>query len=152
MNAHLRSLFIVVTLLAGVAQATAQTFTTLNSFAGGSGGAEPYAGLILSGNTLYGTTEHGGTNGYGMVFAVKTDGAGFANLYNFTAAANNNKSDLTNRDGAYPDGSLTLSGNILYGTATQGGTGGYGTVTPSTPMALVLRTCIVSRHVIMIHL
>ena len=38
---------------------TAQTFTTLYNFSGGSDGANPQAGLILSGNTLYGTTAKG---------------------------------------------------------------------------------------------
>ena len=62
-------------------------FTTLHSFAAGSGsfpwnyinsdGACPEVGLILSGNTLYGTTEKGGSNGYGAVFKVNTDGTGF---------------------------------------------------------------------------
>jgi uncharacterized repeat protein (TIGR03803 family) len=35
-----------------------------------SDGAQPYAGLILSGNTLYGTTFVGGTNGSGTVFSL----------------------------------------------------------------------------------
>ncbi len=41
-------------------------------------------GLILSGNTLYGTTYGGGTNGNGTVFAVNTDGTGFTVLHTFT--------------------------------------------------------------------
>jgi len=45
--------------------------------------------MILSGNTLYGTTELGSTNGNGTVFAVNTDGTGFTNLYTFTAFALN---------------------------------------------------------------
>ena len=74
---------------------TAQTFTNLYSFtathANSSGaytnsdGAYPTAGLILSGNTLYGTTQLGGTNGNGTVFAVNTDGTGFTALHTFTA-------------------------------------------------------------------
>jgi uncharacterized repeat protein (TIGR03803 family) len=36
----------------------------------GSNGRTPYAGLTLSGNTLYGTTEGGGAYGDGTVFAV----------------------------------------------------------------------------------
>ena len=60
-------------------------FTTLHSFTGGSDGADPNAGLILSGNTLYGTASHGGSSGNGTVFAVNTDGTGFTNLHSFTA-------------------------------------------------------------------
>ena len=81
----------------------------------GSDGDYPYAGLILSGNTLYGTTAYGGSSGNGTVFAVNTDGTGFTNLHSFTA-----RSVLiyTNSDGADPHAGLILSGNTLYGTAT----------------------------------
>ena len=48
-----------------------------------SDGANPYATLILSGGTLYGTAFGGGTNGQGTVFAVGTNGAGFATFHNF---------------------------------------------------------------------
>ena len=48
-----------------------------------SDGANPYAGLILSGNTLYGTASDGGSSGNGTVFAVNTDGTGFTNLHSF---------------------------------------------------------------------
>ena len=98
-------------------------FTTLYSFTGGSDGAHPGAGLILSGNTLYGTAEYGGSSGYGTVFAVNTNGTSFTNLYSFTATSN-----YTNSDGADPFGSLILSGNTLYGEATGGGDWGYGMV------------------------
>src|SRR6267154_5430154 len=65
-------------------QATAQTFTNLYGFTGGNYGGVPYAGLILLGNTLYGTTTAGGSSGNGTVFAVNTNGSGFTNLYSFT--------------------------------------------------------------------
>jgi uncharacterized repeat protein (TIGR03803 family) len=86
-------------------------------------GFQPAAGLILSGNTLYGTTCYGGRNGFGTVFAVNTDGTGFTTLHSFTATPN-----LTNSDGANPSASLILSGNTLYGTAESGGSAGNGTV------------------------
>ena len=35
-----------------------------------SDGANPYAGLILSGNTLYGTARYGGSSGDGTVFSI----------------------------------------------------------------------------------
>jgi uncharacterized repeat protein (TIGR03803 family) len=104
--------------------ALAQSFTTLHSF-DGSDGAEPRAGLLLSGNALYGTTFEGGTNGYGAVFALNTNGTGFTNLHSFTAAP---FPHYTNSDGAYPFAALILSGNTLYGTAQSGGTNTYGTV------------------------
>ncbi len=61
------------------------SFTALNNSTN-SNGANPYAGLILSGNTLYGTAANGGSSGKGAVFKLNTDGTGFTNLYNFTAS------------------------------------------------------------------
>jgi uncharacterized repeat protein (TIGR03803 family) len=111
---------------------TAQPFTILHIFTAPSGtfstnsdGDHPQAGLVLSGNTLYGTAEQGGTAGYGAVFRVNTDGTDFTNLYSFTALSGVN---ATNSDGAYPQAGLILSGNVLYGTAPEGGSGGAGTV------------------------
>ena len=110
-------------------------FTNLHSFTAASGsyfsrtnsdGANPYAVLILSGNTLYGTTDYGGSSGSGTVFAINTDGTGFTNLYRFPALDTN--SFTTNSDGAFPKAGLILSGNTLYGTAYAGGSSGDGTV------------------------
>jgi uncharacterized repeat protein (TIGR03803 family) len=94
-------------------------FTTLHSFTGGSDGAIPNAGLILTNNTLYGTAcSAGGGLGNGTVFAVNTDGTGFTTLHSFTGGS----------DGAYLYDALVLSGNTLYGTAAYGGTNDSGTV------------------------
>jgi uncharacterized repeat protein (TIGR03803 family) len=103
---------------------SAQTFTTLYSFTEFSGpfingdGANPTAGLILSGTTLHGAAFQGGTSGAGTVFAVNSDGSGFTNLHNFTSVS----------DGANPVASLILSDNVLFGTAQGGGSFGNGTV------------------------
>ena len=83
-----------------------------------SNGAFPEAGLVLSGNTLYGTAYGGGTFGLGTIFRVNTDGSGFANLHTFTNGT----------DGANPEAGLVLSGNMLYGTATGNDSANYGTV------------------------
>jgi len=48
-----------------------------------SDGAFPLAGVILSGNTLYGTASWGGGKGVGTVFRVSTDGTSFTNLHSF---------------------------------------------------------------------
>jgi uncharacterized repeat protein (TIGR03803 family) len=111
-------------------------FTTLYSFAAGgndffgwytnSDGANPWAGLVVSGNTLYGTAVGGGSSGLGTVFAVNTDGTGFTTLYSFAAGGNDFFGWYTNSDGAQPS-SLILSGNTLYGTAVGGGSVGVGT-------------------------
>jgi uncharacterized repeat protein (TIGR03803 family) len=101
-------------------------FTNLHSFTGVSDGANPRAGLILSGNTLYGTARRGGSSDEGTVFAVNTDGTGFTNLYSFTEL--DQEGSLTNSDGANPQAGLILLSNTLYGTAESGGSLGYGTV------------------------
>jgi uncharacterized repeat protein (TIGR03803 family) len=45
-------------------------FTTLYSFTNGLDGASPASGVILSGNTLYGTASGGGTNGDGTIYSL----------------------------------------------------------------------------------
>jgi uncharacterized repeat protein (TIGR03803 family) len=119
--------------LAWTTGATAQTFTTLYSFSplvsllpSNSDGANPMAGLIVSGNTLYGTTEYGGTAGYGAVFSIDTASLGFTNLHSFSAVTESFPG--TNGDGANPVAGLILSGNTLYGTTPSGGSSGLGTV------------------------
>ncbi|SPE60790.1 conserved hypothetical protein [Verrucomicrobia bacterium] len=107
---------------------TAQTFTTLHSFTDVSDGANPSAGLISSGNTLFGTAMGGGSSDAGTIFAVNTDGGGFTNLHDFTRSSTNASGALTNSDGAEPVAGLILSGDTLYGTASYGGSSGCGTV------------------------
>jgi uncharacterized repeat protein (TIGR03803 family) len=99
-------------------------FGIIYSFTNGTDGSGPAAGLIVSGNTLYGTAENGGSGGHGTVFKVNTDGSGFVTIYSFTANTHG-----TNSDGANPVASLVLSGNTLYGTASAGGSANsYGTI------------------------
>jgi uncharacterized repeat protein (TIGR03803 family) len=141
-----RNVLLLPLLIAGfsvapvVAPISAQTFTRLHTFTTrvqtavgwtNSDGVGPDTRLILSGNTLYGTTYYGGTNGWGTVFAVNTDGTGFTTLHGFTRGTGGlwaNDISLRNSDGAQPGGGLVLSGNTLYGTAYFGGTNGTGTV------------------------
>ena len=96
----------------------------LYSFANSGGdGAKPAAALIMdaSGN-LYGTTQNGGTNGFGTVFELVNSSGTYSEkvLHSFTNS---------NGDGASPFAGLIMdaSGN-LYGTTAGGGTGGTGTV------------------------
>ena len=123
MKRRIKNLFVLPALIAGLGliltgRVTAQTFTTLHSFTNNPDGANPYAELILSGNTLYGTTQFGGSSNIGTVFAVNTDGTGYTNLYSFIGSSYE----------ANPRASLILSGNTLYGTATYGGGSDNGTV------------------------
>jgi uncharacterized repeat protein (TIGR03803 family) len=95
------------------------------SFAGGSDGAFPDAGLIADKNgTLYGTTIGGGASGSGAIFALKppiVSGGAWteAVLYSFTSGP----------DGGAPVAALVEdSRGTLYGTTPAGGTSGFGTV------------------------
>lgn len=97
--------------------------------------------MILSGNTLYGTTRYGGGSGNGTVFAVNNNGNGFTNLHSFTAVFSPND---TNSDGANPETGLIISGNTLCGTAYLGGTNGEGTVFSLTVPGPPLLTLILS--------
>ena len=113
-------------------------FTNLYSFTAyntsgyytNSDGANPYAGLIISGKTLYGTAGFGGISDNGTVFRVNTNGLDFTNLYSFSATSGTEGyfDHGTNSDGADPDAALILSGDTLYGTTRQGGSAGNGTV------------------------
>lgn len=101
----------------------AQTFTNLYNFtplrsSTNSDGANSTAGLVLADNTLYGTTQNGGSTGRGTVFAVNINGTGFTNLHNF----------INSGDGANPAANLILSGGTLYGTTQSGGSSSRGTV------------------------
>lgn len=86
-------------------------------------GAYPYAGLTADRNgNLYGTTIYGGIAGCfigcGAVFKVDTTGV-LTTVYGF----------LGGEDGMFPYAGLALdSKGALYGTTSQGGTFGYGTV------------------------
>ena len=112
-------------MLAG--RAAAQTFTVLHTFtpisyATNRDGANPSGDLVLSGNTLYGTAENGGSaaprlGSNGTVFRINTDGSGFTILHSFS-----------NSDGANPYYGLALGGGTLYGTTLNGGSSSNGTV------------------------
>jgi uncharacterized repeat protein (TIGR03803 family) len=80
-------------------------------------GSYPEAGMVLSGGTLYGVANGGGTNGYGAIFAVRTNGSGYTNLHSFHFT-----------DGQYPEADLILSGGTLFGTTPGGGSFSRGTV------------------------
>jgi uncharacterized repeat protein (TIGR03803 family) len=92
-------------------------FTNLHIFSYLDGGS-PRSSLVLSSNTLYGTTS-GGDSGEGSIFAIHTDGTGYTNLLYI---------DGFPYYDSYPEAGLVLSSNLLYGTVEEGGTFGYGAV------------------------
>lgn len=78
-----------------------------------------HLGVDHSGN-VYGTTEYGGPNGYGIVFKLASKTFAYSDLHDFSE---------NGTDGYYPYGGVILdhSGN-LYGTTSSGGPNGDGTV------------------------
>lgn len=88
-------------------------------------GADPFGGLILIGNTLYGAATRGGFGGHGTIFSFNPSTLDYTNLYNFTSFPEDGS---TNGDGAFPNAGMILSGNMFYGTTSGGGTNGDGTV------------------------
>ncbi len=95
-------------------------YANLHVFAGGAGdGRWPIGSLTLSGTTLYGMTQNGGVSNNGVVFMMNADGSGYTKLHEFAGGAG---------DGAFPYGTLTLSGTMLYGMTDQGGASNKGVV------------------------
>jgi uncharacterized repeat protein (TIGR03803 family) len=93
------------------------TASLLHAFTDQPDGAEPASGLVLVGDTLYGTTLYGGRSkscgtegpdvGCGTLFQVSTSGEHYAVLHSFDAS-----------DGAHPENEqLFYKGNVLYGSA-----------------------------------
>jgi uncharacterized repeat protein (TIGR03803 family) len=112
------------------------SFGTLSTNDEPGDGSMPNGFLVLSGGTLYGTANGGGSApnpGRGTVYSLNTDGSGFSVLHAFSALS----SSITNPDGAYPPSEVVLSAGALYGTATGGGAKGGGTVFSLTVPAAV---------------
>jgi len=115
-----------------VFEISGNTESVLYSFGGGANGADPVAGLVqdAAGN-LYGTTSQGGTNGNGTVFELaipQTKGGPWTQtvLYSFG----------TGTDGTVPVGGVSFdSAGNLYGTTSEGGADGNGTVFQLVPGA-----------------
>jgi uncharacterized repeat protein (TIGR03803 family) len=113
------------------------SFTTLISF-NSTGGANPFAGLILdSSGDLFGTTGGGGDLGDGTVFELSPASGGG---YSLTTLISFNYTD-----GANPYGGLVLDSNgNLFGT-TQSGPTNAGTVfelTPASGAGYILTTLV----------
>ncbi len=83
-------------------------------------GNYPRGDVAVIGSKLYGTTEYGGPQGpfsEGLIFSIDTDGTSYADLHDFLFTSGEN-----------PVGNLTLSGNIFYGMAEDGGGANLGVV------------------------
>ncbi|WP_431263151.1 choice-of-anchor tandem repeat GloVer-containing protein [Roseateles chitinivorans] len=93
---------------------------TLRSFGtnGDTQGGRPNGPVLVTGSGYYGVTQFGGANGKGVLYKWSTV-SGYQVLYHFG----------TGTEGANPSGPLLLASNgNVYGTATNGGACGVGTV------------------------
>jgi uncharacterized repeat protein (TIGR03803 family) len=86
----------------------------LHVFGSKDDGRNPQAGLIKVRGTLYGTTENGGSHGYGTVVSLDLKTGTETVLYSFCSST-----DCA--DGFYPEASLLKFTGRLYGTTVTGG-------------------------------
>lgn len=110
-------------------------FAVIHTFSPGRGtlftntdGVTPVAGLAGVGDTLYGATFYGGTNGTGTIFSLRTNGQNFTVIHSFRVGHTNFLDEFTNADGTAVQGNLLLSGGTLYGTTAFGTTNASGNV------------------------
>ena len=88
-------------------------FDLLHEFSGGAADGDYTEGsLVMSGGKLYGMTMYGGTDDYGTVFRLNTDGSGFNVLHSFDSAVD---------DGYLPYSSLVVDSGRVYGMTNNGG-------------------------------
>ncbi len=117
--------------------AQGQVFSILHTFTGGSDGAFPSDAVTFGApGLIYGSTDGGGTHGYGNVFKLKQARYGWtlSPLYQFTGGD----------DGGYPSPLTVGQDGSLYGATYQGGGAGCngvgcGTVFRLRPPATVCR-------------
>ena len=101
------------------------SFTVLHTFTGGTtDGDVPEAGLVLGADgNFYGTTGEGGAQNDGTIFEVTPSGTETV-LYAFGSVTN---------DSTGPEADLIEVKGTFYGTASGGGSAGFGTVFSFTP-------------------
>jgi uncharacterized repeat protein (TIGR03803 family) len=97
--------------------AQAQTYHVIYNFTGGQDGASPFTGLTIDAyGNIYGTAFSGGEGGFGTVFSLDNDGAGWmlSPLYSFAGGS----------DGEGPVARLIVGPDgLLYGSTSAGGGG-----------------------------
>ena len=107
--------------------------TTLYSFCPESNctdGSSPFGPLVqATEGDFYGMTSGEGAYGYGTVFKITSQGR-LTTLYGFCAQA-----DCA--DGSYPSSLIQATDDNFYGTTSEGGAYGYGTVFMMTPTGVL---------------
>jgi uncharacterized repeat protein (TIGR03803 family) len=108
-------------------------YRVLHSFGGPQDWEEyPYGKLVFGKDgALYGTCYSGTQNGggSGAIFRINPDGTEFAVLHSFASGDGSGNGLVSNPDGAEPYAGLSLGQDgAFYGTASEGGASGYGTI------------------------
>jgi len=119
--------------LIATGSANAANPKTIYSFTGGSNGWAPNS-LIEANSTFYGTTDFGGTAGFGTVFQVNPKTHAQSVIYSFQGLSGG-------PDGTNPSTAPISLNSLLYGATSAGGTGSAGTlyqVNPATGAESVL--------------
>ena len=135
--ARIQHAFTVACLLFLAITAQAQTLTVLHSFSGHADGGSPYAGITFDQQgRIYGTTTYGGSHGDGVVYRLERQGEGwsFSPIYTFGSSR---------VDGINPLAGVVFGPDgLLYGTTSEGGTEGYGTVFSLQPPAAACKAAL----------
>ena len=85
---------------------TTDTVTDIHDFDRTHGGNPLFSTLVNVNAVIYGITNNGGANSYGTAFSIDTNNSNnYSDIHDFNY----------NVDGAYPIGSLTNIGGVLYG-------------------------------------
>lgn len=90
-------------------------YSVIYNFEDANSGLNPVGTLVLSGSTLYGMTNFGGSNNFGVIYKIEKDGTNFKKLF-----------DFNNSNGAIPIYSMIISGTTLFGVSFNGGDNGRG--------------------------
>jgi len=114
----LKKLFVILlfALSSSLLNLCSAQFTVMHNFNDTNGGGPQYGSLTLSGNVLYGMTAGGGVCSNGVVFSINNINNNYKDIYDFNCYW----SDPNHSEGYRPWGSLTLSGNMFYGTTWWG--------------------------------
>lgn len=78
---------------------------------------EPFGGLTLSNDKIWGTARSGGANSYGAIFTIETDGSNLTKVHDFVIS-----------DGEEVNGGLVEAEGKLWGMTQEGGEFGDGVV------------------------
>ena len=109
-------LILAIALALTATSSHAQVYNIIHNFGGPNhDGYSPLTDLVLNGDTFYGTTASGGTNGNGTIFKINADGTGYGILISLTNSPS-------------PEGGMVLIGNTLYGTTFTGGAAANGSI------------------------